>query len=99
MGMLLVFEGEEEAPVHHVDMSLEGWHVLMIAAKSSKGGFPLVRRLNDYYRDALYEADELAALLSELECLRTHDCASAARLLGLVRAALAVERGISVIAD
>ena len=36
MGMLLVFEGEEEAPVHYVDMGLEGWHVLMTAAKSTR---------------------------------------------------------------
>jgi hypothetical protein len=99
MGLLFVFEGEEEAPVHHVDIGLDAWHVLMTAAKSSKGGFPLVRRLNDYYRDALFEPDELAALLSELECLRTRNCTSADPLLVLVRAALAAERGISVIAD
>ena len=99
MGLLLVFQGEEEAPGHHVDMGLDAWHALMTAAKSSKGGFPLIRRLNDYYRDALFEEDELAALLSELECLRARNCASADPILVLVRAALVVERGISVIAD
>ncbi len=99
MGLLLVFEGEEATPQHHVDMGHDAWHVLITTARSFRGGFPMVRRLNDYYRDALFEADELGALLSELECLRTANCAGVDPLLVLVRAALAVERGISVIAD
>jgi len=98
MGLLLVFEGEENAPAHHIDVGIDSWHALMTAARSSKGAFPLVRRLNDYYRDALFEADEVAAFLSELEWLSA-DCVSAEPIAVFVRAALTVGRGISVIAD
>ena len=99
MGLLFVFQGEENTPVHHVDTGFDDWLAIIAAAKSTRGGFPLVRRLNDYYRDASFDADELNALLSELECLRTLDCGGLDPLIELVQAALAVDKGISAIAD
>ena len=99
MGLLFVFGDDEQATAAHVDVSMADWEALLAAATSSKGDFPLVRRLNEFYRDARFDHDELEALVAELERLQETGAPAASSLASLARAAHRESKGILAIAD
>lgn len=99
MGLLFVFSDDDTATGHHVNIALEPHGLLIAAARVAKGGFPLVRRLTEYYRDASFDVDELEALVVELQDLRGAAPEAVDALIRLVSLALASDRGIQAICD
>jgi hypothetical protein len=92
--------GESGKPEEDVSMGLRSWwHVVSPTANSD---YPLIDRMADYYKDAIYEPAELADLIEELEGVR-RDLAQAdqlaADMLALCRKAEEKGRSIMAIAD
>lgn len=99
MGLLFVFENDDAAKGPNVDVSMESYHAVVVAARASRGAFPLVRRLSDYYRDTTFDVDELEPLVSELRVLRPADPATVGALIELALNAVSANLGLLVISD
>ena len=66
VGLLLVLEGDEQANGPHVNLTRAAHSQLLDAARRFERPCPLIRRMNEYYGNAWWEADEIAALREEL---------------------------------
>ncbi len=98
MGLLIVLEGDHQAEGPSVDLS-KSRHVEMLhLATAVPAGFPLVRRMKEFYRDADFDADEVPGLQRELEVL-SQNSTRFQDLIDLVGLALEQKRGLEGIAD
>jgi hypothetical protein len=99
MGLLFVFENDDTAKGPNFDLGLDAHLALTSAARAVKGGFPLVRRLSEYYRDVAFDLDELEPLIAELSLLRAAEPTAVDALLEFTRAAISENLGLLVICD
>jgi hypothetical protein len=90
-------------PERELQIGVNPHHRLMQATHELD--LPLLERISDYYGDAEYKAEELAALEAEVKKLITH-CAGDDELLqvlsdlqDLASFAIETQRGIEAIAD
>ena len=72
MGLLFVHEGDSKAKGQSVNISPAEHNQILTMARDECGGNPLIRRLNNFYADVLFERDELVALHKELSLSLIH---------------------------
>ena len=101
MGLLFVLEGDEAAEGLFVDLDM-GTHasIMTLVHESDEKLFPLIRRLNRFYNDVLYEADELDSLIEELIALKAiQETASIDSIIRMCRKANSQGIGVETISD
>ena len=99
MGLLFVFENDDTASGPSFDVGVDAHTTLISATRATSSGFPLFRRLSDYYRDASFDVDELKPLMAELRLLWAADPATVDALLDLAQTALSCDLGLLIICD
>ena len=98
MDLLFVHEGDSKAEGKILDMGQAEHAQFMAIARAEYGGNPLIRRLNNFYGDVLFEFDELAGLHEELKNLAvSHQTVEL--LKAFVVSAIDGQIGIETIAD
>jgi hypothetical protein len=101
MGLLFVLESDESAAGIHVDVPIGIHKTIMLAAKNQGNNhFPLVRRINRFYGDVLFEADEIDPLIEELHGIyKITSLKIVSELIKLCAEAKKHQVGVETIAD
>ncbi len=101
MGLLFVIEGDEFAKGPNVDIGIDLHAKIMKFVRNSNTIlFPLVRRVNRYYGDVLYDFDELPTLLNELKNINDISAREPInQIIDLCQKAISLYTGLETIAD
>jgi hypothetical protein len=99
MGLLFTYENDAAARGPTFDLGAKPYCALIERARNTEAGFPLFRRLSDFYRDTSFDLDELESLVAELRLLHSSEPQSAEALIQLATSARAAGLGLLVICD
>lgn len=99
MGLLFTYSEDDRAEGLICEFGMHS-HDAIISKSRELKGYPLVRRLSDYYADITFEPDEIEDLIKELNTLRKDMRNDILKpLIEICEAALNDKTGIQTISD